>query len=75
MEMKRRWSFWAGFLSGVGSVTYLYATPSYGNDRSAMHEMRSDWERVGDDFRTVIGRAYGEVPAKGPAADRSRAAG
>jgi hypothetical protein len=45
-----------GLREGLASPVEVYTGRSYRQIASATDEMRSDWERIGDDFRVVIGR-------------------
>lgn len=61
-----RWTaFMRGFWRGLGSPAYLFSDQRYPEtvalDPPRLHKsivdgIRSDWEQVGDDIRTVIGR-------------------
>ena len=64
-RLRRKFSFAAGLRSGMISFIDIYS----GNDfrlhqRSAVEEMRSDWERIGGDFRAVMGREYERIAAE-----------
>lgn len=57
--------FASGFLRGLGAPAYLYSRSSYDrpSERSDLERMRSDWRRIGGDFRTAVSRAHGEATA------------
>lgn len=62
-----RKSFWRGLLRGFGSAAEIFGErvePEF--SASTTDALRSDWERIGRDFRAVISR---EAPRKseGPA--------
>lgn len=53
------WLF-AGFWSGLAAPADVYSAKDYRIDLRPGSGMRSDWERIGRDFRVVMGRADGE---------------
>lgn len=62
MGTPMRKSFWRGLLRGLGSPAEIFGErvePEH--SASATEALRSDWERIGGDFRAVIGR---EAPSK-----------
>lgn len=62
----RTTSFIRGFLRGLGSMVEAYRplgpelTP-----RSDLEAIRGDWQRIGNDFRSVIAREHGEAASAG----------
>lgn len=55
--------FWSAFLTGMSAPAMLFAADRIELHRvdiervpSARDSMRGDWERLGNDFRTVISR-------------------
>lgn len=53
-------AFFHGFLSGMTSPSYLYTFREYSVKRSDTDSMRSDWLKIGNDFRKVMSK-YGET--------------
>lgn len=48
-------NFWKGFLTGLTCVSSVYQVSRYETTYSSTTEaLRSDWMRIGNDFRTVI---------------------
>jgi hypothetical protein len=47
-----------GFLRGLNSVAEVFAPYSSEHERSPLGQMRSDWSRVGEDMRTVLGITF-----------------
>ena len=62
-ESRLRW-FASGFGEGLASAAEIYSACEYQNKSSSLQSMRSDWDRIGGDFRQVIGREYGEESAQ-----------
>ena len=60
MDRRINW-FMAGLRDGLSSPVEIYTSESYRIEISTVEGMRSDWERIGQDFRTVIGREYVET--------------
>lgn len=58
--MRKHIHFWKGLLSGLGSPTTVYAHYYACLHTTALEDMRSDWERIGNDFRKVISHAIEE---------------
>lgn len=57
MGTPMRKSFWRGLWQGLGSPTEIFGERlELEQSASATESLRSDWERIGRDFRTVIGR-------------------
>ena len=54
-------SFFRGFMRGLGSPVDIYRVQNYRSLTSSTECMRSDWNRIGDDFRTVMARQHGEA--------------
>jgi hypothetical protein len=61
-QLGSKFGFVAGVLSGLAAPSYLYASPHYLAPGSDLHEMRSDWSRIGDDFRAVMARENVKTP-------------
>jgi hypothetical protein len=55
-------AFWTGLLGGLAAPASMFSTPSYMHRDSALQEVRSDWQRIGDDFRAVMSRENVEAP-------------
>ncbi len=53
--------FGVGFLRGLNSVAEVFAPHSSGCETSLVDQMRSDWIRLGDDLRTVLGRSLASL--------------
>jgi Predicted membrane protein (DUF2335) len=49
--------FGVGFLRGLNSVAEVFAPYSSEHECSLLGQMRSDWSRLGEDLRTVLGAA------------------
>ena len=64
MNRQSRFSFVRGFIRGLQSPTDVYRAHSYGVKTTALNSMRSDWERIGADFKTVMTRQHGDKTAK-----------
>ncbi|HQR84620.1 MAG TPA: hypothetical protein PL192_06870 [Polynucleobacter sp.] len=64
--MRKKSAFIVGLISGISAPATIYGHSRYpileGNDLS---RMRSDVRHVGNDFKTVLQREYGQV--KNPA--------
>lgn len=59
-----------GLLSGLGAPGEVYVTKKHKRPHAnSLERMRSDWERIGMDLRTVIGRENVDAPSQ----DRSGA--
>lgn len=54
--------FGVGFLRGLNSAAEVFAPYSRGRERSLLGQMRSDWNRLGGDLRTVLGTALASIP-------------
>ena len=63
ISTRSRFGFVAGVLGGLTSPICVYAQVDYAEHRSDLAKMRSDWERVGGDFKTVIAREDGQTPS------------
>ena len=50
-----------GFMRGLNSVAEVFAPYSSEHARSPLGQMRSDWSRVGEDMRTVLGTAFANL--------------
>jgi hypothetical protein len=62
MSAVMRIPFLRGFFRGLGSPSEIYGEQiELEREESALEALRSDWERIGQDFRTVIGH---EVPCE-----------
>jgi hypothetical protein len=53
--------FGVGFLRGLNSVAEVFAPYSNERECSLLGQMRSDWNRVGQDLRTVLGAAFADI--------------
>src|SRR3981081_4698371 len=53
--------FGVGFLRGLNSVAEVFAPYSSEQECSLLGQMRSDWSRLGQDLRTVLGAALASV--------------
>ncbi|MEA3108767.1 MAG: hypothetical protein QOI88_3372 [Gammaproteobacteria bacterium] len=60
---RSRFGFVAGVLGGLAAPICVYTHVDYVDHRSDLNKMRSDWERVGGDFKKVIAHEHGEVPS------------
>lgn len=60
--MKNRKSFMAGILSGLAPTSVFERSKYPSLEGSDMSRMRSDVERVGKQFSTVMGRESGKKP-------------
>jgi hypothetical protein len=47
-----------GLFGGLAAPAYLYQTTRYLEETPIVQSLRSDWERIGQDFRTVIEREH-----------------
>jgi hypothetical protein len=56
---KRRPAFVRGFWSALSAPSQIYEVTHYRPHGALQDAMRSDWLKIGDDFRIVLGR-YGE---------------
>jgi hypothetical protein len=65
--MLARDHFGVGFLRGLNSVAEAFAPYSSEPERSLLGQMRSDWSRLGEDLRTVLGAAHWSGPLPPPA--------
>lgn len=60
----RKRGFLQGFLRGLNAPVEIYRPREYvTNTDSPTLSMRSDWERIGNDFRSVMSREYGKTPS------------
>ena len=59
--MLARSYFGVGFLRGLNSAAEVFAPYSCERGRSLFEQMRSDWRRLGEDLRTVLGAALASV--------------
>lgn len=64
MKDSRLRSFSSGFSAGLASPAEIYCACEYQIQSSSLQDMRSDWDRIGEDLRQVIGREYGEESAQ-----------
>ena len=55
-----------GLRAGLASPGEVYTSESYRLILSSTDEMRSDWERIGNDFRSVIGREHEREASQEP---------
>lgn len=56
IRRSRKSHFFAGLLAGIAAAGDVYIVNNYRKSKSDVDSMRSDWERIGNDFRTVIDR-------------------
>ncbi len=47
-----------GLREGLSAPVVVYTAADYCLPRSTTDGMRSDWERIGNDFRAAIGRGH-----------------
>jgi hypothetical protein len=60
-QLQEKLGFVHGLFRGLSSPAEVYLPLHYPeHQRAALEQMRSDWERIGGDFKTVISREYGE---------------
>jgi hypothetical protein len=66
--------FDVGFLRGLNSAAEAFASYSNDPERSVLGQMRSDWNRLGEDLRTVLGSTlagvYEDISDRRPAVGR-----
>jgi len=71
--------FGVGFLRGLSSAAEAFAPYSGSYGRSPLGQARSDWRRIGREFRTALGSALAHVSEENsesqPAASRRRSSG
>jgi hypothetical protein len=53
--------FGVGFLRGLNSVAEVFAPRSSEHECSPLGQMRSDWSRLGQDLKTVLGSALATI--------------
>lgn len=58
-RVKRQSAFVRGFWSALSAPSRIDEVTHYRSRGTLQAAMRSDWMKIGDDFRTVVGR-YGE---------------
>lgn len=59
VRLRRKFSFAAGFRAGMLCPGEVYQAHDFRlHQSSALEQMRSDWERIGNDFRIVMGREF-----------------
>lgn len=54
-------NFGVGFLRGLNSVAEVFESYSNGYGHSLLGQMRSDWTRLGEDLKSVLGTAIASV--------------
>ena len=59
--MTARNHFGVGFFRGLSSVAEVFAPHSNGHELSLLGQMRSDWSRLGEDLRSVMGVALASI--------------
>jgi uncharacterized membrane protein len=63
--LQEKLGFINGLFRGLSSPAEVYLPLHYPeNTHTALEQMRSDWERIGGDFKTVISREYGEIASE-----------
>lgn len=74
MGTPMRKSFWRGLARGLGSSAEIFGEKvEPQQSASATEALRSDWERIGRDFKTVIGREAPPCKAEESAAEHCSA--
>ena len=53
--------FGVGFLRGLNSAAEAFASYSSEHECSPLEEMRSDWSKLGQDLRSVLGAALASI--------------
>lgn len=53
--------FGVGFLRGLNSVAEVFAPYSGEHERSPLGQMRSDWNRLGEDLRAILGAPLASI--------------
>lgn len=67
-KSKRLRDFTSGVRRGLASPVELYQERRYPLPHTGERSMRSDWERIGQDFRNAAGAAHGQTSPKTRAA-------